>query len=326
MAIISVTILESSDQAVAGIPRSVAISANVPSTIFYTLDGTDPTLSSEIYTSPIIFSTKELKIELRVLATNGIVFSPIITEIYQTNILVDARLPHSSTTAQAGENLPGLYPFGTNPIQPNAQFLSPAEAGITVDNPALSQIPSGYDGNNNETGFTNSPYDLENYSIVYTDRNAQGQPTVGNLPANVKIQLPVAPPEESEQFSNLFDPRAFVIFQDYSKENPNDPPHINREFFSLEDPEKVRDGVGYFNSGLDSPPVMGSFLRSHFNPRDNTITYYYLDTHANKWIISKTPFNPNSNPTGNLSGMALSRNKGCGLIFEWQNFTRRVLF
>lgn len=326
MAIISVTVLESSEQAVAGIPRSVSISTNIPATIFYTLDGTDPTVASDIYTSPIILSMEELKIELKVLATNGVIFSPIITETYQTNMIANARLPHSSTDAQAGENIPGMYPFGTNPSQPNAQFLNPADAGITVDNPAITEIPSGYDGNSNETGFTNAPYNLENYSVVYTTKDAQGQPTVGNLPANVTIEIPEAPPDETEQFSNLFDPRAFVIFQDFSKENPEDPPQINREFFSLEDTEKIRDGVSYFNCGLDAPPVMGSFLRSHFNPRDNTMTYYYLDTHANRWIISKTPFNPNTNPTSNLSGVAFSRNGGVGKIYEWVPFQRRVLF
>ena len=326
MAIISVTVLESSEQVTAGIPRSVTISTNISATVFYTLDGTDPTLLSEMYISPILFPTDLLKIELRILATNGILFSPIIIEVYQTNMLVDARLPHSATDAQAESNIPGLYPFGTNPIQPNAQFLSPAEAGITVDNPAKTQIPSGYDGNGNEVGFTNEPYNLENYSIVYTTKNSQGQPSVGNLPANVKIEIPAAPPEETQQFSNLFDPRALVIFQDFSKEDPNDPPQINREFFSLEDNEKVRDGNNYYNSGLDAPPVMGSFLRSHYNPRDNTITYYYLDTHTNKWIISKTPYKPTGTFTGNLSGMALSKNKGAGFVMEWLPFTRRVLF
>ena len=326
MAIISVAILESSEQVVAGIPRSVVITTNVPATIFYTLDGTDPTLSSDIYVVPIILPTYALKVELRVLATDGVTFSSVIVEEYQTNMLIGARLPHSATDAQAGSNIPGLYPYGTNPIQPNAQFLSPGEAGITVNNPDLTQIPSGYDGDGYEVGFTNEPYNLENYSIVYTTRDVQGQPTVGNLPANVIIEIPEAPPEESEQFSNLFNPRAFVIFQDYSKENPEDPPHINSTFFSLENPETIRDGNSYYNSGLDAPPVMGSFVRSHYNPRDNTMTYYYLDTHNSRWIISKTPYQPTGNFDGNLSGVVLSKNKGAGFIFEWLPFTRRVLF
>ena len=118
-----------------------------------------------------------------------------------------------------------------------------------------------------------------------------------------------------------------VIFQDFTNDDPNDPPQINRQFFTLENPEKARDGNHYFNSGLDSPPVTGSFLRSHFNPRDNTITYYYLDTIANKWIISKTPYKPTGSFDGNLGGMIISnKSPGSKYIFEWLPFTRRVLF
>jgi len=56
------------------------------------------------------------------MATNGVDTSPIITETYVTNMLNNARLPHSATDAQPGDNIPDLYPFGTNPLQPNGQF------------------------------------------------------------------------------------------------------------------------------------------------------------------------------------------------------------
>lgn len=324
MAIISITITESSDQALAGIPRSVSISTNNHYSIYYTLDNSIPTTNSTIYTSTIFLPTDKLSITLKVLATDG-TYSTIVEETYVTNILVDARLPHSATDVPAGTNLPGLYPFGTNPIQPLGIYLSPGEASITVDNPDLTQLPTGYDGDGYLTGFTNEPYNLENYSVVYSTRDAEGQTGigVGNLPANVKIQDGYPIPEESQQFSNLFNPRAFVIFQDFSKERSEDPPQINREFFSLEDPERIRDGVSYYNSGLDAPPVMGSFVRSHYNPRDNTITYYYLDTHANRWIISKSPYVPTGGFDGNLATVKFGRSR---FVYEWQNFARRVLF
>lgn len=323
---ITITITESSEQIVSGIPKFVNISTDIVATIYYTLDGTDPTESSDIYISSIMLPTNLAKVELRAFATNGSDTSLIIINQYETNMLLNARLPHSATDAQAGENIQGLYPFGNPPIQPNTLFLNPGDAGITVDNPDKTEISSGFDGQGNEVGFTNDPYNLENYSIVYTTRDAEGQPTVGNLPATVKIEIPSEPPEESEQFSKLFDPRAFVVFQDYSAQDPDDPPTINRQFFSLEDPEKIRDGCSYYNSGLDSPTVMGSFLRSHYNPKDNTMNYYYLDTHANKWIISKVPYQPTGTFNGNLSGIVLSKNKGAGFVFEWIPFARRVLF
>lgn len=328
MAIISISINESSEQVVAGIPRVVTLTTNISSTIFYTLDGSVPNLFSNIYTGPIYLPTDILSITLKVFASNGTDTSPIIEEEYITNILSNARLPHSSTTADPGSELHSLYPFGTNPIQPNANFLNPGDSGVNVDDPSLPVLSTGFDGYGNPTGFTNKPYTSENYNIVYSLTNAQGETGhgIGNLPATVKVETESAPPEETEQFSKLFDPRALVIFQDSTKENPNDPPQINRQFFVMEDPEKARDGAHFYNSGLDAATTGGSFVRSHYNPRDNTITYYYYDSPSNRWIISKTPYQPSGNWDGNLSGIAMSREPGSRYVLEWQPFARRVLF
>lgn len=328
MTVISVSITASEEQVVAGIPKTASISTNVPSTIFYTLDGTEPNLFSNIYTGPIFLPTDVLSVTLKVLATNGVDYSIVASETYQTDILENARLPHSATTAQAGSELVGLYPFGTNPIEPTATYLSPGDAGINVYNPDLPSSPTGFNGDGYGTGFTNEPYNTENYSIVYSTTNAENEskPGVGNLPAKVTVLQEPAIPEFTSQFTSTFDPRAFVIFQDFENENPDDPPNINRQFFSLEDPNKTRDGNYYFSAGLDMPPPSGTFLRSHYNPRDNSMTYYYLDTWTNKWIISKAPYKPTGPFDGNLSGVALSKEKGAGFVFQWVNFARRVLF
>lgn len=331
MVVISVTITASDEQIMAGIPKTVTISTNVPTTIYYTLDGSVPDLFSTIYTGPIFLPTDKLTIILNVLATNGTDSSPIVSEMFQTNVVSgDARLPHAPTDVPPGTNIPELYPYGTNENQPLGTYGNPGDAGVTVDNPALPVTSTGFDGSRNQTGFTNQPFDLVNYNIKYSTTDAQGEvkPGVGNLPANVKIIVETPPPEESQQFSNLFDPRAFVIFQDSTKDDPNDPPHINRMHFTLENSEKARDGNAYFNSGLDSPPVSGTFLRSHYNPRTNMITYYYLDTWTNRWIISSTPYNPNGPWTGNMSTQAIGVGNGPGgkYVYEWIPFTRRVLF
>lgn len=330
MAVISITVTVSEEEVVAGIPRTVALATNILSSIFYTLDGTTPTLFSNIYIDPIFLPTDKLSVTLKIYATNGSDSSAIVTENFITNSVegTNARLPHSSTTASAGENIPGLYPFGTNPIQPNAEFLNPADAGLTVDNPALPSTPTGFDGDGNPTGFTNQSYDSEHYAIRYstTDREGQTGHGIGNLPAQVTVTAPEPAPETSKIGTTLFDPKAFVIFQDASTENPNDPPNINRMHFSLENPERARDGNNFFTAGLDAPPVSGSFLRSHYNPRTNMITYYYMDSWTNKWIISTAPYSPNGSWDGNLSNMALSKRPGAGFVFEWLPFTRRVLF
>ncbi len=328
MAIISVSITQSSEQIVAGIPKTVSIDVNIPATIFYTLDGTEPTLFSTIYTGAIFIPYDKLTATLKVFASNGSDTSPVITETYITNILNNVRLPHSATDAQAGENIPNLYPFGTNPTQPQGTYLSPADAGITVDNPDLPEISNGFDGSGNQTAFSNEPYNLENYNIIYSTTDAIGQMGrgIGNLPATVSAEPEMAIPEFTEQFTKLFDPRAMVIYQDFEKEDPNDPPTINRQFFTLENPERSRDGNAFFNTGLDAPPPSGAFVRQHYNPRSNTITYYYLDSIANRWIISTTPYRNTGSFDGNLGGMILAKTGAAGFVYPWRPYARRILF
>lgn len=345
MAVISVTVTQSEAQVVSGIPKTVSITTNIPSTIFYTLDGTDPTMFSTIYTGPIFLPFNQLLVTLKILATNGTDSSPIVIEQYITDIVdSNARLPHSGTTAAAGSVIPDSYPFGTPPFQPQQGYTNPANAGPyagAVFDPTLPSVSNAFDAQGNPSAQSNQPYDRTNYQIVYTDRNATGQQggVIGNMPAKSTIsgtpsdiqpdtaQTSNQGPEQSEQFTNLFDPRAMVIFQDFTKEDPNDPPQINRQFFTLENPERARDGTFYFNTGQDATaPTSGSFVRSHYNPRTNTITYYYRDSWSNKWIISTAPYQPNGTFDGNLAASVMGTKSGAGVVFEWLPFTRRVLF
>jgi len=326
MTAISISITESEEQIISGIPKIISLSSNIPSTIFYTLDGSDPNLFSNIYIEPIHLPSDKLSITLKVMAVSGNETSIIISEIYSSNIINNTRLPHSSTNIEPSQAIDNLYPFGSNFDSTDTVFLNPGDSGINVN--TSNQISNGFDGNGIENNFTDKPYNLENYNIKYSERNSQGEYGlgVGNLPYNNKILTEEAPPQNTSQFTKIFDPRALVIFQDFEKENPDDPSQVNRQFFSLDNSSTSRDGNAYFTSGLDAPPVNGSFLRSYYNPRENTITHYYLDTWSNKWIISKSPYKPTGNFDGNLGGVALSKNKGAGFVFEWRPFARRVLF
>jgi hypothetical protein len=327
MAVISVSIIESSEQVVSGIPKTVTLQSNIAATIFYTLDGLTPTLDSFIYTGPLSMPRDKVKVVLKFFATNGFDSSPIYTEEYFSTFADNSRLPHSGTTNTNNDKKTD-YPFGSNPTQPDAVFLNPGDSGVTVDDPSIPGYASGYDGDGYQTGFTDLPYNRENYNIVYSDRNSTGEygKNIGNMPAHVKIDNPPPPPEYSEVYKNMFDPRAMVIFQDAQNEDLSTPPVINRQFFTSGDQSKIRDGNQYYTPALDSQPFTGSFVRSSYNPRDNTVTYYYRDNNTNQWIISKTPYNPNGSFDGNLTGIFSNRNPGSKYVYEWIPFKRRVLF
>ena len=365
MAVICVTVTQSKEEAVAGIPRTVCVTTNIPATIFYTLDGTTPTLFSTIYTGPIFLPFDQLLVTLSILATNGTDTSPIVIEQYQTNIVnSNARLPHAPTTAAAANVSPDDYPFGTPPYDPKQGYLNPAHAGAyggaVYDPRDPHAIPGGFDGQGNPALYTNEPYNTKHYQPVYTDRDAEGAQGIGiigngqiggplgNIPAQTKVTADTAQgtvfypgsdiqpdpgqsgnqgPEQTNQFTNLFDPRAMVIFQDFSTENPDDPPMINRMYSTLENPERARDGTFYYNTGQDSTaPPSATFIRAHYNPRKGTMTHYYRDSWSNRWIISEAPYTPSPNNTGSMAAQAFAFKSGGGVVFEWLPFTRRVLF
>lgn len=335
MSVISISLIESANQIVANIPYSVSLNANIPSSIFYTLDGNIPTVNSLIYTSPILLGGGPT-VTLQYFATNGVDSSPIIKNVYQTNTTVgqNARVPHSGTNAQPGSSAgtQDLSPFGNATIQPNQQFLGAAEAGLTVYDPVLPAGPStGFDGNGNPDGYTNSQYigiPSKAFPVQYSESDFEGQMGhgIGTLPKYKMIQEG-PPPQQSDINSPLFDPRALVIIQDLTQ--PVDsglPVHINKMSFTLEDVEHTRTGNQFFNVGLDAPPTTGSFLRSHYNPSDQTTTYYYFDSSQNRWIISKSNTIPKSPISDYSSGMVFKRNGGAGMVFSWVGFKGQYLY
>ncbi len=324
---IILTLIASTEEVISGFPKSVSFTTDVMATVFYTLDGSTPTINSDIYLGgPLYLPVGESTLTLRALASSGSDTSEILNEVFRTNRLGNTRLPHSGTSVAPGTSLENLYPFGTQSPQPNATFTSPANTSYTVNDPTLGHFGNGYDADGNVTGVTNKPYTVENYPIVYFNYDEEGRtgPGIGNVPAESTILNPVPIPETTTQFSRTFDPRAQVIFQDISKELPGDPVQINTNFFSMENLETVRDGNALTNVASEGPSVTGSFVRSSFNPRDNTITYYYYDNAAMRWLISKTPYVPPADDN-NLSGsMVFGRNSA--KVFQWLPFKRQVLF
>lgn len=335
MAVISITIERSSEEVVSGIPRSVTIETNIPSTIFYTLDGSDPTISSNIYTSTLYFSAEQLSVTLKVFATNGVDSSTIIANTYSTNILHNARIPHASISGLSSPPFTSLFPFGSNFQDNRGQFQTNAQSGVNVD--ALDQPGTflGFDGSGNPAGKIDSETPYQDYKFVFTTSDREGQTGhgIGNFPSETKVIKKQYPdeyrPEESSQNDKLFNPRAMVIFQNSSLDDPTDPPSINKQFFSLQNPEIVKDGSFFYNVGPENNQTSGSFLRSHFNPRTQEMTYYYYDSSVNRWLISTQPYQPSNNGIGNLSDSVVFPrvNSGAGVVYAWKYPTqRRILF
>jgi hypothetical protein len=339
MAVINITITASATQTIPGIPDTIAISTSEPSTVFFTLDGSSPTLNSPIYIVPIVMPQTLLTVVLNVFATNGVDNSAVITQTYSTTpsqlppFAVGARVSHSATTnLNNASSTNSLYPFGTDGPNPNFQYTGTQNAGITVFNESQPATPTGFDANGNPAGFINNPSSPNiQFKQIYSTENSEGEvyPGVGNLPSTTRIIGKSTPleyvQEQSSTSDKLFNPRALVIYQNATTEDPTNPVIINRGSFSLENTEIVRDGVLLMNTALDSPPTQGSFVRREYNPRTNEFTAYYRDNTVNRWIISTFPYQPTKQDVGALYQMVFPRDPGVGMVFKWVWNQRVVL-
>lgn len=294
MAVISLTVTESSLQIVAGIPRSLIVEANIPCTIFYTLDNTDPNTSSSVYLSELILPTNSGSVHVKFWASNGSDTSSIISFDYAINI-VGARVPHVNVLNADALPSADYFPFGSN--QQLELPVFGGVAGLIVDDPNIVNIPDGYDGTGTGTSPGGTDEALTNYSFVYSTTNAKGEVgnRIGTLPAKVSIRVAPPPPISSNTNDRLFNPKAMVIYQD-SRDEPLDPnvPMLNKQHFSMIDVGTARDGAYLFNTGYEASQFSGGFVNSHINPRTQTITYSFRDSITGQWIFSTEPYSPSA--------------------------------
>jgi hypothetical protein len=291
MAIISLTITESPIQYISGIPIEVLVEPNIASTVFYTFDGTDPTVDSDIAIGPIKLPTDGNSVTLKMYATNGDDASLVITNSYITNH-VNTRIKQSKAIGLKAEALKDNNPptFGYGYQSNNVRYEG--DALIPVDDPAIDGYTAGYDGSGQVAAETDKPYNRLNYDILYseTDRVGRFGKGIGTLPATVTIQQWDPPNKSNSANSKLFNPKAIVIYQD-GREPPADAgfPLINGPSFNSFNSEKLRDGMMLSQRYSDGNMSKGNFVSYQHNTANNTTTFYYFDSSINRWIISIEP-------------------------------------
>lgn len=326
MAVITITITESPIQVVSGIPQSIVLSTNIPATIFYTLDGTDPTLSSDIAIGAITLPTDKNTVKLKVFATDGADTCPIVTYGFGPNWVPELRRPRDTVEGLCSTRLDNQA-FSTSSPNPNVKYGN--TGGITVDDPNVAGVPDGFDGTATGTVVVSpdKEYNRTNYDIVYSQRNSKGEfgRGIGNLPADVTIDRRAEPTTISDANSRFFDPRALVIIQDGREDPDIRNPLINRQFFSLGDKERIRNGMKYHTTAFDGNVPTGSLIKPQYNPKDNTWIFYSRDSETNRWIISIEPNRVSKSVKAIHQVKFPKRSFGEKKVFRWFPFKRSHL-
>lgn len=332
MATISIEITTSDIELVSGIPTYIELTTNVPATIFYTLDGSTPTVSSDVAIGNIELPTDINTVTLKAYATDGMDSSAIITQYYGPRILGARR---AGVTVSSGGEMettygPGL--FGSYAPRENPPTYGSA-AGDIVDQYGVDGIPDGYDGSGTGTYTNETEKELDQYQLLFSESNRIGLRGrgLGTLPATVTVLIPPqrttsVPVGSADPNKPTFNPKALVIYHDNDAEpfDPNTVP-IYRSAFNLENHETSRSGNNFYTNAYDGHPVTGDCLKTQYNPRTNTMTYYYRDSATNRWIISKTQLTLKDPSVMNLSQMVFGRGSGGQRVYKWLPFRYRTL-
>jgi hypothetical protein len=312
---ITLTITESDIEKIAGIPSYLIVESNVPCNIFYTLDGTEPTVDSSIYIDQIKLPTVYSKVTVKIFATNGLESTTVYTSEYGTSFV--GLDPGSSTILNYSEQRAGknYAPFG-DMLQEIPPIFGPA-AGLIIDDASIPNALDGYDAYGNQVGSIDEG--LSGLLFTYSETDVKGNVGrgIGTLPQSTILER-----QEDPQYSSVndkfFNPKAQVIFQSYEDTENQDITPLNRQSFSFANQERLNGGANhYVESG--TLQAHGQALRQHFNPKDSTITYYYFDSVALKWLISKEKYIPKIS-NNYAETIPVSRANGAGLVFKWFPF------
>jgi len=292
MAIITISLKEYGPWFISGVPRQIAFSTNIPSVIYYTLDGTEPTILSSVYYEPVTLQTTGT-VRVRALAISGldtgtfdIIFSTDSSRLY---------FPRRSDYV-GGEGIV-IDAYGVTPV-----------------------VIDGYGADSNENVIVpvrRSDYPLEELDIKYsrTGPDGYGPGTLirmGLPPESYYQDNAVDSNASSPNDDNVFfNPRSLYIVIDgrdgYSDESVYP---INRPYGSTTNVVKYLQGKSLYSP---SPPLTGGFVRSFINGDSDIRVSYYYDTVENRWIKSIQTFDASTYPK-RLGERNLT---GGPIVFRW---------
>jgi hypothetical protein len=269
------------------VPEYVEIESSAPANIYYTTDGTEPSILSTIYDGPVYLSLD---------TTNSITLSAFGVDLdgYSGPVL-------SQTFSQDG----GLI---------SVARLVNGEGRIVDDYSDDTNTNYGYDANGQAASFIDLTEEEVFNLTVRGDRgiNGIGEGTV--VQVNVPDPTTTANPYDDNfnpytttQYAATFDPYAKTIVID--NRLTNEVGVLLRPHGSFSDVYREKYGRRIRSVSEDACYVSGGAVRRLYNPATNTMCCYYFDHNEARWIknIQQMPSNiPQTLGQGTKGGMVFT--------------------
>jgi hypothetical protein len=257
---IILTLTESEIEFVADIPSYVALAADTPATIYYTLDGTTPDLNSLIAVGNVLLPSLSRTVTLKALAISPTDSSAVLARTYSTD----------------SEDLNGPRRTGDEGIS----VLPPSTA--VVDNLSVDSLGAAAQ----ETVIPFADLDIKASTV-----SAAGVQIKDGKTTVPFINFPEIP-STSDRFSAstpnnnvAFDPRAKFITIDGSTQAKMDNQVVklvNRTYSTFGPTSKFYDE----RLGESEPLVTGNYVRSYYSVENQIYVFYYWESLESRWIRS----------------------------------------
>jgi hypothetical protein len=258
---ISLTIIEGDQEFFDGFPESVSFETDVPSTVYYTLDGSDPTEDSLIAIGKVFLPTLSGTLQIRAIAISGDDSSDIVTDQYE-----------NSSTDLDGRRILGdegivIMRYADDPVDSLGYTSDGEEAQETAIAVGDLEIKSS---NTNSGGEAFSGGKTSREFINFSLKNQKTTPDSISTPNN----------------NPNFDPSAkFIIIDGSTEEARNNQvvKIVNRAYNTF----GTTSNFYKERLGEKEPIITGNFVRSFYNPKTNKYVSYYWESLESRWIRSE---------------------------------------
>jgi len=264
MAVLTVTAVSLGSQLIAGIPLLIGLETNLPAVIYYTMDGSEPTVSSALYVEPIQLPTT-MHVRLRVFAVSGPDTGVLDISFYSLSGLPNQ--PRGPVIDAYGIQEVVVDGYGPDELHPLSDNEYPVDIPVRGSDIPLIELETkysrtGFDGEGPGTlisiGF---PRDLgERESAV--DAQASS-PNNNNAYFNPRSQFIVIDGRDGYQDQSVF--------------------IINRPMGGTMDQTKYLGGKSLYEP---SPYISGSLVRQFYDYDKRIGVFYYFDSNECRWIKS----------------------------------------